>query len=181
MTIGGNRLDYPDEMSLFTASLIETKLFLNSVISDHKLHNAKFCSIDIKDFFLTTPMVQAEYLCIHKRYFSPEFKSMYQLHDKIHKDYIYCKVKKGMYGLKQAAILAYKLLLKRLSSDGYQPIPMTNRLFKHKSRKTIFALCVDDFGVKYHSQQDLQHLIETLRKQYKISIDYEGKIIVDYN
>ena len=86
-----------------------------------------------------------------------------------------------MYGLKQAAILAYKLLLKRLLSDGYQPIPMTSGLFKHKDRKTIFALCVDDFGVKYHSQQDLQHLIETLRKHYEISIDYEGKIIVDYN
>ena len=48
MTIGGNRLDYPDETSSPTASLVETKLLLNSVISDHKLHNAKFCSIDIK-------------------------------------------------------------------------------------------------------------------------------------
>ena len=109
-----------------TASLVETKLLLNSVKSDHKLHNAKFCSIDIKDFFLTTPMVRAEYLRIHKRYYLPEFKSMYKLHDKVHKDYIYCKVKKGMYGLKQAAILASKFLLKWLISDGYQPIPMTN-------------------------------------------------------
>ena len=135
MTISGDRLDYPDETSSPTASLIETKLLLNSVISDHKLHNAKFCSIDIKDFFLTTPMVRAEYLRIHKRYFSPEFKSIYKLQDKIHQDYIYCKVKKGMYGLKQAAILAYKLLVKRLRNDGYQPIPMTNGLFKHNSRK----------------------------------------------
>ena len=139
------------------------------------MRNAKFCSIDIKDFFLTTPMVRAEYLRIQKRYFSPEFKNMNKLHDKVHKDYIYCKVKKGMYGLKQAAILAYKLLLKRLTSDGYQPIPMTNGLFKHKDCETILVLCVDDFGVKYHSQQDLQHLIDTLQKHDEISIDYDGK------
>ena len=94
MTIGGDRLEYPDETSSPTASLVETKLLINSVISDHKLQNAKFCSIDIKDFFLATPMVKAEYLRTHKRYFSPEFTNTYKLHDKMHNGYIYCKVKK---------------------------------------------------------------------------------------
>ena len=129
----------------------------------------------MKDFFLATPMVWAEYLCIHKKYFSPEFTEKYKLDNKIHNDYIYCKVKKGMYGLKQAAILAYKLFIKRLAIDGYYPIPLTNGLFKYSKRKTVFALCVDDFGVKYHSQQDLQHLTDTLKKHYEISIDYDGK------
>ena len=54
MTMGGDRLEYPDEISSPTASLLETKLLLNSVISDYKVHNAKFCSLDIKDFFLAT-------------------------------------------------------------------------------------------------------------------------------
>ena len=175
MTIGGDKLEYNNETASPTVSLIETKLLLNSVISDYRLHNSKFCSIDIKDFFLTTPMEEAEYLRIHKKYFSTEFKNAYKLHDKIHTDdYIYCKVKKGMYGLKQAAILAYKLLLKCLADDGYHPIPLTSGLFRHKTRKTIFALCVDDFGIKYHNQQDLQHLISTLKKHYDISIDQEG-------
>ena len=62
-----------------------------------------------------------------------------------------------------------------MAIDGYHPIPLTNGLFKHNKRKTIFALCVDDFGVKYHSQQDLQHLITSLRKYYDISIDYDGQ------
>ena len=80
-----------------------------------------------------------------------------------------------MYRPKQAVILAYKLLFKQLATNGYHPIPLTNGLFKHEERKTIFALCIDDFGVKYHSQQDLQHLIDSLRKNYDISIDYDGK------
>ena len=54
-----------------------------------------------------------------------------------------------MYGLKQAAILAYNLIKKQLEPAGYIPIKETNGLWKHCTRKTIFALCVNDFGVKY--------------------------------
>ena len=66
-----------------------------------------------------------------------------------------------MYNLKQAAILAYKLLVQRLEKHGYYAIPLTNDLFAHISLPTKFALCVDDFGIKYNSDQDLQHLIST--------------------
>ena len=52
---------------------------------------------------------------------------------------------------------------------------MTNGLFAHRRLPTKFALCVDDFGIKYNSDQDLQHLINTLKKHYDISIDKEGK------
>ena len=80
---------------------------------------------------------------------SVRLSEIYNLRDKIHSDgYVYCRIKKGMYGLKQAAILAYKLLLQRLEIDGYIPIPLTDGIFKHRTRQTIFALCVDDFGVK---------------------------------
>ena len=58
------------------------------------------------------------------------------------------KIKKGMYGLKEAAILAYNkrvfisppdviILFKTLQSCG-----------DIKIDKTIFCLCVDDFGTK---------------------------------
>ena len=54
-----------------------------------------------------------------------------------------------MYGLKQAAILAYDHLVKNLGNYGYYPIPHTVGLWKHKMRRISFCLCVDDFGVKY--------------------------------
>ncbi len=121
-------------------------------------------------------MARAEYLHIPAKYFSPEFRQIYDLHGKIHSDgYVYCRIIKGMYGLKQAAILAYKLLLKRLARHRYTPIPLMDGLFKHITRKTIFALCVDNFGVKYHSQDDLMHLQTTLQKYYDVSVDKEGK------
>ena len=84
-------------------------------------------------------------------------------------------MKKGLYGLKQAAILVYKLLVQHLAEGGYHQISFTNVLFKHKTLKTVFALCVDDFGIKYHSQKDLDHLQQTLRKYYDISVDKDGQ------
>ena len=79
-----------------------------------------------------------------------------------------------MYGLKQAARLAYDNLVTNLEPDGYYPVRKCPGLWKHISRLTVFALCVDDFGVKYHSNEDLNRLLETLRKHYKCTIDKEG-------
>ena len=75
-------------------------------------------------------MVEPEYIRIHKKYFSSEFIQAYNLTPKIAADnYVYCQVKKGMYSLKQAAILAYKLLVKRLERHGYYVISLTNGFF----------------------------------------------------
>ena len=34
---------------------------------------------------------------------------------------------------------------------------------------------MDDFGVKYNSQKELNHLTNTLKKYYKITVDLERK------
>ena len=48
--IGGDKLPYNDETSSPAADLLETKILLNSTISDaHK--GARFMGIDIKIFF----------------------------------------------------------------------------------------------------------------------------------
>ena len=86
--------------------------------------------------------------------------------------YVYFKITKGMYGLKQAAKLAYNQLVQNLSPHGYYPVPNTVGIWKHKRRKTKFCLCMDDFGIQYHTQDDAQHLIDTLKKYYTITIDW---------
>ena len=79
-----------------------------------------------------------------------------------------------MYGLKQAAILSCNLIKKHLEPEGYCPIRESNRLWKHKARQTIFALTVDDFGIKYYNKEDVDHLLNVLRKHYEISEDWNG-------
>ena len=67
-----------------------------------------------------------------------------------------------MYGLKQAAILAYDHLCKSLSPNGYQPVIVTVGLWKYDTRPLTFCVCVDNFGVKYWSKEDLNHLLQSL-------------------
>ena len=50
MTIGGDKLLYEFDIVSPATALIETKLIINSVISEFD-KGAQFCSIDLKDFF----------------------------------------------------------------------------------------------------------------------------------
>ncbi len=51
--MGGNLANYPDDCGTLTADLLTVKLMLNSIISTP---NAKFMTINLKDFYLLTPM-----------------------------------------------------------------------------------------------------------------------------
>ena len=75
------------------------------------------------------------------KYFPQDIIDKYELHSIVTKDnYIYIKIKKGMYGLKQAAVLAYNQLVKNLANDGYYPVDTTNGIWKHVTRRTRFSL-----------------------------------------
>ena len=60
MFIGGNRINYPGDAGTPTADLLAIKLLANSVVSTK---NAKMLTMDLKDFYLNTPMERpAEYI-----------------------------------------------------------------------------------------------------------------------
>ena len=86
---------------------------------------------------------------------------------------MYVRIKKVIYGLKKAAILVYNHLFKQLKPHGYHPCPEITGLWRHKTRKIKWCLCVYDFGVKYFSKDYADHLLSALRLHYKISVDYE--------
>ena len=54
-----------------------------------------------------------------------------------------------MYGIKQAAILAYNNLAKNLQPYGYKYIHHTLGLWKNETKPMTLFLCEDDFGIKY--------------------------------
>ena len=78
--------------------------------------------------------------------------------NKVLDGYVYIKTKKGMYGLKQATILAYYNLVKNLQPYGYMHIPHTVGLWKDETKPTTFCLCVYDFGIKCFNNSDANHL-----------------------
>ena len=172
LVVGGNKLPYTEDSAAPAANLLETKLLLNSTISQK---TAKFMTIDISNFFLSSTMPNPEFMKIHQDDIPADILKQYKAEDYTKNKYVYFQIDKGMYGLKQAAILAYKQLKTNLATYGYYPIPHSVGMWKHKTRKTLFCLCVDDFGIQYHSRADADHLIHALQSFYKITIDWSGQ------
>jgi hypothetical protein len=88
---------------------------------------------------------------------------------------VYCEIRKGMYGLPQAGIIAQELLAKRLKEHGYSQSETTPGLWKHEWRPIMFSLVVDDFGVKYVGEEHAEHLLKTIQKHYQCSVEKEGE------
>ena len=98
----------------------------------------------------------------------------YNLHSLQVDNWVYIKITKGMPGLKQAGKLANDRLIKHLHPYGYAPVKHTPSLWKHISNGLVFALVVDDFGIKSTSPTATAHLLQALRDKYKITTDPEG-------
>ena len=71
ITVGGDKLSYPDDAGSPATNLLETKILLNSVIS-HCKQGARFMTADVKDFFLNSPMKRPEYMKVSYKH-NPQF------------------------------------------------------------------------------------------------------------
>ena len=60
-TVGGNRVDYKGDHYTPNADITTAKILFNSVISTRK---GKFICIDLKDFYLNTPLQNFEYMWV---------------------------------------------------------------------------------------------------------------------
>ena len=59
LTVGGNLLNVPGDLSTTTADLTKSKILWNSVLSKKY---ARFSCIDIKNTYLQTPMTDYKYM-----------------------------------------------------------------------------------------------------------------------
>jgi hypothetical protein len=179
ITVGGNLICYPGDAGTNTASLELIKLLLNSVISRK---GARFACIDIKNFYLDTPMVDPEYVRIKITDIPEEFILEYGLAGLEDKNgWIYFEIRRGCYGLPQAGILANNLLRGRLEEEGYYEAHSTPGLWRHKWRPIQFCLIVDDFGVEYVGIEHFNHLLTLLKKYHQIQTNMAGDKIAGIN
>jgi hypothetical protein len=132
--------------------------------------------LDIGSFYLETPLARYEYMKFPIALFPEHIIEQYDLKQHVQKGFIYVEIRKAIYGLPQAGILANQLLRKRLAPAGYYEVAHTPGLWRHVSRPIQFSLVVDDFGVKYVGKEHADHLIKTLRQHYKLSEDWEGTL-----
>jgi hypothetical protein len=123
LTVGSNQIVCPFDVSTPMVEMMTVKMHLNSVISTKGAH---YCTIDLKDFYLNTPMERPEYMQLKLSDLPHDFVDMYNL-TKIAQDNdnVYIKIQKGMCSLPQAGILAQQLLEQRLNEHGYQQSQIT--------------------------------------------------------
>jgi hypothetical protein len=96
-TLGGNRISYPGDCSTPTVDMVMVKIHLNSIVSTKGAH---YCTIDLKDFYLNTPMAHPEFMRMKLADLPEEFAQIYKLYDLSNTNkYISIKIQKGMYGL----------------------------------------------------------------------------------
>ena len=161
-TVGGDQVDYPFDVSTKTADLTTAKLLFNSVLS---MPDEKFLTADLKDFYLGTPMSQYEYMRIPIWILPDDIINQYNLKPLFHNGFVYVEIRRGMYGLPQAGFLA---------PHGYRPCAVMPGLWHHTSHNIVFSLVVDDFGIRYSTRADADHLISTLQTAYEVSLDWTG-------
>ena len=82
LNVGGNLIVYPGDCGTPTVDLLTVKLLLNSVISTP---NAKFMTIDIKDFYLNTPMDRFKYMKLKLNDLPEDLVKLYNLVSKVDK------------------------------------------------------------------------------------------------
>jgi hypothetical protein len=166
LTVGGDKLDYSGDVATSTADITTFKILINSTLSTA---DAAMMMMDIKKYYLVTPLPRFEYMKMLLSRFPEEIVKKYNLNALAFDGWVYIEIRKGMYGLKQAGLLANQLLQTRLAPFGYYPARHTPGLWLHKTQPISFSLVVDDFAVKYVGKKHADHLRNTLLKTYELT------------
>ena len=172
ITAGGNLITYESSPSVRTADLDTAKLHWNSVVSTP---GAQYMCLDIKNFYLTAKLDYYEYMRMPLALFPVWIKKQYNLDVLAYDGFVHLEMRRAVWGLPQAGILANKKLRRKLAPFGYFETN-TPGLWKHVSRPLTFTLVVDDFGVKYVNKDDVDHLVASIKKSYKLTEDWTGNL-----
>ena len=137
-------------------------------------------TIDIHFFYLNTPLARYKYLRLKLTNLPEDVIKKYGLQKKATSDgFVHVEIRKGMYGLPQAGLLAHGLLEQRFQTHRYTQSKATSGFWTYVWRPISFTLLVNDFGVKYVGKENADHLVRFLKGNYKIREDWNGKNMWD--
>ena len=174
---GGDLITYLGDVSAQVAAMSTVKILLNSIVSD----NANMLTIDIKDFYLGTPMDRPEYMRMPANSIPDSVQEKYKLMQYInHKGNILFEINKTLWGLPQSGLLSRERLCTHLASHGYLECARTPGLFRHRERNIAFTLVVDDFLIKFKKTEDATHLVAALSEKYALKVNWEATKYLGY-
>jgi hypothetical protein len=166
-------LDYSGDVATSTADITTFNFLINSTLSTK---DASMMIMEIKNYYLGTHFPRYEYMRMLLSRLPDYIVDKYNLKALAMGVRVYIEIIKGMYGLKQAVLLANQLLQERLAPFGYYPACHKPGRWLHKTIPIAFSLIVDDFTFKYVGKQHAAHLRDALLRSYELTIDWEGKV-----
>jgi hypothetical protein len=110
LTVGGDRLDYSGDVATSTANITTFRIIIKSTLSTKY---AAMMMMDIKNYYLGTPLPRFEYMKMPLPRFPDEIVQKYNLNALAIDGWVYIEIRKGIYSLKQAGVLANQLLQTR--------------------------------------------------------------------
>eukprot|EP00536_Pseudo-nitzschia_multiseries_P019568 jgi/Psemu1/61559/gm1.61559_g len=120
--------------------------------------------------YLCSTLDEPEYVKFRWDMILPRIRIAYKLIGLKQGDYVYARIKKAWYGLKQSGKIPHDDLVDHLQKYGYRKAPHTEGLFLHDDRDINFTLVVDDFGIKYTQQEDVDHLVAAVSAKYTFKV-----------
>jgi hypothetical protein len=171
--VGGDRLDYSGDVATSTADITTFKILINITLSTA---DAAMMMMDIKNYYLGTPLPRFEYMKMLLSRLPEEIVDKYNLGALAVDGWVHIEIRKGMYGLKHAGLIANQLLQTRFAPFGYYPARHTLGLCLYKTRPIAFSLIVDNFAVKYVGKQHADHLRNALLQSYELTTDWAVKV-----
>ena len=130
---------------------------------------------------MNNPIDRYECMKFSLKIITAEIIQQYKQWDLAHKGFMYMDIPKGVYGLPKVGKIANNKLKLQLAKLGHEPAPIMPGLWRHQARLLQFSLVVDDFGIKYERQEDITHLLNTLKTIYRISEEWDGKLYCGLN
>jgi hypothetical protein len=97
LTVGGHILDYSDDTEMSTADITTFKILVNSTLSTK---DTKMIMMDIKNYYLGTPLPTYEYMRLPISILPLAIIEKYKLTHLAVNGWVYLEIRKGMYGLK---------------------------------------------------------------------------------
>ena len=96
-------------------------------------------TLDIKNFYLNTPLKQYIYLWLKTEYIQVDERQQYKLNEKVtHGGWVYMEIRKGMYSLPQAVFLTQEFFATWLAEHGYTQSKLTSGLWLHQMKPIQF-------------------------------------------
>jgi hypothetical protein len=149
------------------------KLHWNNVISTP---GARYMCLDIKNFYLTACLKYFEYMQMPLTLFPKLIQIQFNMKTLAYKGYVHLEMRRAIWGLPQARILANKKLHCKLAPFGYFKHVNMPGFWYHESRPISITLVVDNFGVKYVNKDNDDHLIVSIKTPYTLTKDCLGDL-----